>query len=54
MWSETALDTTLRSSGTSPASTDIVRLAEPMQCATTSSSSLSVALHTVLTARGWS
>ena len=52
--SDTALDTTVCSSFARPATTDIARLAEPMQCATALSRSTPVSLRIVRIAAGWS
>jgi hypothetical protein len=52
--SDTALVTTVLTSGTSPATADMVRLVEPWQWTTALRSSAPVRSSTVRTAEGWS
>ena len=53
-WIETALETIVRTCGTSPASALIMKLVEPWQWITALISSAPVCAQTVCTACGWS
>ena len=51
---DTAFDTTVRTSGTSPASADIVKLVDPWQCTSALMLSAPVRCPDLRTAAGWS
>src|ERR1700744_3069154 len=52
-WSETALETTVRTWGTNPLTADIIKLVEPWQWITACRSGDPVWRHTSRTATGW-